>query len=97
MISGERSPFVLEIPPLRWPSLSNILIKIKMRLAWYLKEAVPLFALGTLILFACDKFHVLSAVERALRPLVSGFLGLPDASPKFKFIAHLGKFFVDRF
>ena len=77
MISGKRSPFMLEIPPLRWPSLSNILIKIKMRLAWYLKEAVPLFALGTLILFACDKFHVLSAVERALRPVVSGFLGLP--------------------
>jgi len=78
VLSGKRSPFILEIPPLRLPSLGNILVKIKMRLGWYLKEAVPLFALGTFILFACDKLHVLAGIERALKPVVSGFLGLPE-------------------
>jgi ferrous iron transport protein B len=78
MIPGKRSPFMLEIPPLRWPAVSNILIKIRMRLTWYLKEAVPLFALGTLILFTLDKLHVLAGIEHLLKPVVSGFLGLPE-------------------
>lgn len=78
MIPGKRSPFMLEIPPLRWPAVSNIFIKIKMRLVWYLKEAVPLFALGTFILFACDKLHILVGIEHLLKPVASGFLGLPE-------------------
>ena len=43
IIPGTASCFVMEIPPLRKPELSNILLKVKMRVAWYFKEAVPLF------------------------------------------------------
>ena len=58
--------------------MSNIFIKIKMRLIWYLKEAVPLFALGTFILFMCDKLHILVGIEHLLKPILNGFLGLPE-------------------
>src|SRR5262249_45532461 len=40
-------------------------------------EAVPLFVLGTLILFGADRLHLLGAIQRAAEPVVSGLLGLP--------------------
>jgi ferrous iron transport protein B len=77
VIPGEGSDFILEIPPLRIPQVSNVLIKTLARIEWYLKEAVPLFILGTLILFTLDKTHLLTLLEWALSPLIVFFLGLP--------------------
>jgi ferrous iron transport protein B len=84
VIPGSRSDFILELPPLRRPRLGNMLVKTLGRVEWYLKEAVPLFVLGTLILFAADRLHVLRYVEQAGRPVVTGLLGLPpEASQAF--------------
>ena len=47
------------------------------RIEWYLKEAVPLFILGTLVLFALDRMKVLGWLESAFSPVVVSFLGLP--------------------
>ncbi len=77
LLPGRSSDFLLEIPPLRWPQVTNILIKTAARTEWYLKEAVPLFLLGTLLLFALDATGALAWLQRAAQPLVSGFLGLP--------------------
>ena len=53
-------------------------------MVWYLKEAVPLFVLGTAILFMLDRIGALSAITKGVRPVVSGFLGLPaDAAQVF--------------
>jgi ferrous iron transport protein B len=38
---------------------------------------VPLFVLGTLILFAADRLDLLRSLERAAEPLLAGALGLP--------------------
>ncbi|MHB8881044.1 MAG: ferrous iron transport protein B [Thermodesulfovibrionales bacterium] len=78
VIPGERADFFLEIPPMRVPKLSNILVKTASRIEWYLREAVPLFILGTLILFVLDKLRILGWLERAAAPLVVSFLGLPE-------------------
>ena len=51
-----------------------------MRLEWYLKEAVPLFVLGTVILFVLDKLHLLKVVEKLFSPIVTGILGLPESA-----------------
>ncbi|MCC7207867.1 MAG: ferrous iron transport protein B [Anaerolineae bacterium] len=80
LVPGERGDFVLELPPLRLPRPGNILIKTLARLEWYLKEVLPLFVVGTLILFALDRTGALAVVEKAAAPLVSGFLGLPEAA-----------------
>lgn len=77
IIPGRGSDFILEIPPLRVPTFSNIAIKTAARVEWYLKEAVPLFLLGTLILFVADRFGVLQLVERAAGPVIQGVLDLP--------------------
>jgi ferrous iron transport protein B len=80
LIPGECASFILELPPLRWPQMKNILIKTLSRIEWYLQEAVPLFILGTLILFTLDKSGALSSLERWARPLVVNWLGLPVES-----------------
>ena len=80
VMSGDAGEFVLEIPPVRVPKLSNILIKVLARTEWYLKEAVPLFIVGTLVLYLLDAFHLLGALQRALSPFVVGGLGLPAES-----------------
>lgn len=80
LLPGQRSDFILELPPLRPPHLDNILIKTLARLEWYLKEVLPLFIVGTLILFVLDTTGALVIAEQAAEPLVVGLLGLPTAA-----------------
>jgi ferrous iron transport protein B len=77
VIPGRGSDFVLELPPIRVPQFSNIAIKTLARIEWYLREAVPLFILGTFVLFIFDKLGLLLFVEKLASPIVVGFLGLP--------------------
>jgi ferrous iron transport protein B len=77
LLPGTTSDFILELPPIRRPELGNILIKTLARMEWYLKEVLPLFVLGTAVLFALDKSGALAWLERAAAPFVSGLLGLP--------------------
>lgn len=84
VIPGESGSFVLELPPMRVPQVGNILIKTLARIEWYLREALPLFLVGTLILFVLDAAGLLVLLERAVAPVVVGLLGLPrQAAPAF--------------
>jgi ferrous iron transport protein B len=77
VLQGERPDFFIELPPLRVPAIKNIVLKTLSRIEWYLKEAVPLFALGTLILFLLDKANLLGWLEEMASPVIERFLGLP--------------------
>jgi ferrous iron transport protein B len=77
VVPGEPADFVLEIPPMRMPGIANIVIKVAARAEWYLKEAVPLFIIGTVLLFLLDWIHALGWIQRALSPLIVHGLGLP--------------------
>jgi ferrous iron transport protein B len=77
VLPGRGSDFVLELPPLRVPQAGNIAVKTLARIEWYLREALPLFVLGTLILWSLDRFGGLAVLERAAEPVVVGVLGLP--------------------
>jgi ferrous iron transport protein B len=77
LMGGDGSDFILELPLMRRPQLSNVFIKTFARLEWYLKEVVPLFILGTAILFVLDKLAILDKIARLGEPLVTGWLGLP--------------------
>lgn len=77
IVPGRAGDFILEIPPVRVPRLSNIAIKVMARTEWYLKEAVPLFVIGTLLLYLLDAFNLLGGIQKGLSPIVVGALGLP--------------------
>jgi ferrous iron transport protein B len=84
VVPGQTGDFILEIPPVRVPKLSNIAIKVMARTEWYLKEAVPLFIVGTLLLYVLDALHLLTKIQTVFAPLVVGALGLPaEASNAF--------------
>jgi ferrous iron transport protein B len=78
VVPGEKSGFFLEIPPLRKPTFTNIAVKTSSRAIWYLKEAVPLFMLGTFILFVLHKLTLLRHIQSFASPVVVNILGLPD-------------------
>ena len=77
LLPGKRSDFVVELPPMRVPVFGNLIRKTGSRVHWFLKEAVPLFILGTAILFVLDLLTILPLIVRAAEPLMVGWLGLP--------------------
>jgi ferrous iron transport protein B len=83
-LPGDRSEFLLELPPIRLPRARNLVTKTVLRVRWYLGEAVPLFLIGTALLFVLDRIGGLDLLASAGRPIVTGWLGLPaDASEVF--------------
>jgi ferrous iron transport protein B len=84
LVPGRRIPLVTEMPPMRLPVAANVLKKTAARLRWYLVEVIPLFLLGTLLMFALDKTGALPWIVARGEPLVTGWLGLPkEASAAF--------------
>jgi ferrous iron transport protein B len=82
LIRGKPSEFIFEIPPIRMPQIKNVALKTLYRIKWYLKEAVPLFLAGTLILFVMDSIRVygmslLVWLQKGLEPVMEGLLHLP--------------------
>lgn len=77
VLKGTPPDFMMEIPPFRFPKFSNVIVKTVYRIQWFMKEAVPLFLLGTFILFIVDKLGLLTLLQKLGEPIVTGILGLP--------------------
>jgi ferrous iron transport protein B len=69
--------FLQEIPPIRAPRLGAVARKTGYRLLWFLREAVPIFLVAALAMFVIDKLGLLAALKGALKPFITGWLGLP--------------------
>lgn len=69
--------FIQELPPIRLPRIGAILKKTGYRLLWFLKEAVPIFVIASIVLFTIDRIGLLGAMKDVLSPVVTGWLGLP--------------------
>lgn len=84
LVPGRRIPLVAELPPMRWPVAANVLKKTAGRLNWYLREVIPLFLIGTLLMYTLDVVGILPWIVAKGEPLVTGWLGLPkEASAAF--------------
>jgi ferrous iron transport protein B len=79
IIPGDKSDFLLEMPPIRRPMVKNLVAKTMARIEWYLREAVPLFLIGTALLYVLDRFALLGIVHRAGEPIVHHVLGFGRA------------------
>jgi ferrous iron transport protein B len=69
--------FIMEIPPIRFPNIKNLLVKTYYRLKWFLIEAVPLFIIGAFVLFLMDKLYILEMIRRGVSPVIVTWLNLP--------------------
>lgn len=77
VLPGEKPLFYMEVPPLRWPKLSNILSKTYSRVEWYFKEVLPIFVLASILIWAGKITGLFDLAIRGLEPLVQG-IGLPS-------------------
>jgi ferrous iron transport protein B len=89
LLPGRRSPFILELPPIRNPLWPNIFRKTHVRVKWFLREALPLFLLGTLLLFITDRLAILETLIASVEPVVSGLLDLPRQTATIFFMGFL--------
>ncbi len=80
VLPGQVTLFLLELPPLRVPQFGNILRKTYMRSKWYLKEAVPIFLIGTFILFVLHESGAITFLNKWLETVTVNGLGLPPES-----------------
>lgn len=81
ILPGERPTFYMEVPPLRLPKLSNVLVKTYTRVMWYLKEVLPLFVLASIFIWigkVTGLFDFLIGVLKA--PM--RWIGLPPEAAK---------------
>ncbi len=79
VLPGERPTFYMEVPPLRFPNISNVLIKTFARVKWYLKEILPVFILASVMIWLGKLTGLFEAVIRALE-VPTRLMGLPRES-----------------
>ena len=85
IMPGELPSFYMEIPPLRFPQLSNILRKTGSRLKWYFLEIFPLFIMASIFIWIGQITGIFYSAVRILEHPVS-WLGLPkEAAVAFLF------------
>ena len=77
LVPGSAPSFYLELPPLRVPTLRNVLLKTGTRMRWYFAEIFPLFLLASVLLWAGDLTGLLRRATALLVPVVH-LIGLPD-------------------
>jgi ferrous iron transport protein B len=77
LVPGERPTFYMELPPLRLPTLTNILVKTYTRLEWYFREVLPVFLLASVIIWLGKLTGLFDVAVGLLQPLVR-WMGLPD-------------------
>jgi ferrous iron transport protein B len=77
VIPGEKPSFYMEIPPLRLPKASNVIIKTYSRVHWYFKEIFPLFILASVFIWLGQLTGLFDLLVRGLEYPVR-LLGLPD-------------------
>ena len=77
IIPGEKPSFYMELPPLRFPKLSNIISKTYTRMEWYFIEILPLFLLASLLIWLGQETGIFQIIVGGMTPLVNS-LGLPD-------------------
>lgn len=82
MLPGKSTSLILDLPPMRMPSIKNIARKTWIRTLVFLKEAAPLFMIGSLLVSIMQVTGLLVSAEKLLAPLTVNFLHLPAESAK---------------
>jgi ferrous iron transport protein B len=75
--SDGESRFIQELPPIRLPRVGAVARKTGYRLLWFLREAIPIFLIAALAMFVIDRLGLLALLKTALKPFITGWLGLP--------------------
>ena len=76
IMPGEAPMFYMELPPMRLPLISNVLIKTYTRMQWYFLEILPLFVLASVLLWLGKITGLFGKLITAMSPVMAS-IGLP--------------------
>lgn len=77
VLPGEPMGLIMEVPPYKMPSLRTILKKTWARTKDFVYIAFPIIVGGSVVLEGLFVFGLAGSLAAFMRPLVSGWLGLP--------------------
>jgi len=66
ILEKESEPFVMELPPYRWPTLSSVLFQSRVKAMMYLRKAGTVILLAVLLIWTASNFPKSAAIERDL-------------------------------
>jgi ferrous iron transport protein B len=80
ILPGKRSPLLMVVPNMRLPKPGQIVKSAGIKTYFFMKEAVPVFIFASFLVFLFDRLGGLALMEHILKPITSGFMGLPEKS-----------------
>jgi len=79
-LPGVSTPLLLDLPSLRWPSPINMLEKTRIKVGAFIREAGPLFLIGSAIIEITQMVGFLPWLSNAISPFMENWLGIPGSS-----------------
>jgi ferrous iron transport protein B len=80
ILSGSRMPLFMEIPAMRLPKPFQLVKMSALKTYFFMKEALPVFVIASLIVFLFERAGGLALFEQAAGPFFSKLMGLPEQS-----------------
>lgn len=80
ILPGGSSPLLMVIPSMRWPRMMQVVKMASLKTYFFMKEAIPVFVLASFIVFLFERLGGLTVLEQISKPVISGFMGLPEQS-----------------
>lgn len=77
IMPGESSQLLIDLPAIRLPMLNNVLKKTFQKTVMFLKEAVPLFIVGAVLISALQYTDALNYIQQSMAPITENLLRLP--------------------
>jgi len=77
VMPGESSQLLIDLPAIRLPLLDNVLKKTFQKTVMFLKEAVPLFVIGAVLISVLQYTNALTYIQQAMSPITESLLRLP--------------------
>lgn len=81
VLPGDKPSFYMELPPLRFPKITNVLTKTYTRMRWYFFEVVPFFIAASVVIWLGNITGLFQHIIDVLAPIMH-LLDLPDEAAK---------------
>ncbi|MEM2463528.1 MAG: ferrous iron transport protein B [Candidatus Bathyarchaeia archaeon] len=80
VLPGEPVGLIMEMPPYKRPTIKNVLTKTWSRTKDFVYIAFPIIVAGSLAITILDETGFIGYVTAGMKPITSGWLGLPEAA-----------------
>jgi len=78
VLKGETPEIAIEIPPYRFPRISNLIMKTWLRIKQFLLEAIPWVFVGIAFVNVLYALNITTYLSQVLGPIMGKWLGLPN-------------------